>query len=132
MFFDYYRIDRDILESRQLGQDPQYSQTAPSPISLSEALTILAAKRAYTELKQTGENYDLSTVIHGMGAFIKYSLYVYQMKRHAWLNQQEHLNSIQVPNHPKKMEAAIRVLLELESAKQVPRAAIINPISPTA
>jgi hypothetical protein len=54
------------------------------------------------------------------------------MKRHAWLNQQEHLDSIQVPNHPKKIEAAIRFLPELESAKQVPRAASICPISPLA
>lgn len=132
LFLDYYRIDRDILELRALGQDPSYSQTVLSPISLSEALTILAAKRAYSELRQAGQDCDLSTAIHGMGAFIKYSLYVYQTRRKIWLQQQVYLDSIQVPNNPQKIEATIRIMLESERAKQTPHAASITPISPPA
>jgi len=132
LFLDYYRIDRDILELRALGHDPSYSQTVPSPISLSEALTILAAKRAYSELRQAGQDYDLSTAIHGMGAFIKYSLYVYQIKRSTWLHQKVHLDAIQVPNNPQKIEAIIRIMLESERTKQAPHAASITPISPPA
>jgi hypothetical protein len=77
LFLDFKRIDEDVIDRKRLGESPAYSQTRPSPLTLSELLTIFAAKRAHLELRQAGHEFDVATVIHGVGVFIRFSLYVW-------------------------------------------------------